>query len=343
MKKRIDFRSDTVTLPTQKMRQAIFEAELGDDVIGEDPTVNKLQALAAELTGKEAALLVTSGTMGNQISIKAHTLPGQEIIVEELSHIFIHELAGAAVISGLQTKALKGMNGIMNPLEIEEKISIEDDHAPGTSLICIENPHNMAGGVVVPLDTMKRYSEIAKKHNLKIHLDGARLFNAALALKKEPKEITQYVDSVMFCLSKSLCAPIGSIICGSKEFISKAHRVRKMLGGGMRQAGIIAAPGIVALEDMTTRLFEDHEKARILAQGIDTIDNLTIDINTVETNMVFFNTKNAVNLVKSLEKRGILCWNTSEDRIRMAVHYYITEEDILYTIQSLKEIMKGKR
>ena len=337
--KKIDFRSDTVTQPTQKMREAMFNAELGDDVIGEDPTVNKLQELAAEITGKEAALLVTAGTQGNAIAVKAHTNPGEEIILEENSHIFIHELAGSAVISNVQSKILKGKNGIMDPDEIERKIRQEDDHTPGTRLLCVENPHNMAGGVVVPPDLMKRYQEIAKKHNLKIHLDGARVFSAAAALKKDVKEITQYVDSLMFCLSKNLCAPVGSMLCGTKEFIQKAHRIRKMLGGGMRQAGIIAAPGIVALEEMRERLSEDHENARILGEAIAEIPGLTVDLDTVQTGMVFFELENAPLLVKALEERGILCWDINERRIRMVVHYYTTREDILYTIKALKDIL----
>jgi len=340
MKRKIDFRSDTVTIPTQKMRQAIFDAELGDDVIGEDPTVNKLQSLAAEITGKEKTLLVTSGTQGNQIAIKVHTRPGDEIIVEERAHTFIHELAGASVISGVQTKTIKGEKGIMAPEEIERKICEEDDHTPGTTLLCIENPHNMAGGVVIPLEIMKKYRAIADKHNLKIHMDGARVFNAALASGKDVKEITRYVDSVMFCLSKNLCAPVGSMLCGSEDFIKKAHRIRKMLGGGMRQAGIIAAPGIVALREMRERLIEDHENARLLAEGIAKIPGLDIDLDTVQTNMVFFERENAPLLTKALEERGILCWDINSRRIRMVVHYYVKREDILYTLEQLKEICR---
>lgn len=337
--KKIDFRSDTVTLPTQKMRQAIFEAELGDDVIGEDPTVNRLQEMTAGITGKEAALLVTSGTMGNQLAVNTHTIPGNEIILEELSHIAIHELGASARIAGVQTKMIKGKKGIMSPEEIERKIAIEDDHTAGTKLLCIENPHNMSGGIPVPLDIMKKYHEIAKKHNLKIHMDGARIFNSAIALNVDIKEITPYVDSLMFCLSKNLCAPVGSMLCGTKDFIEKARRMRKMLGGGMRQSGIIAAAGIVALEEMRERLKEDHEKAKLLAEGINSISGLNIDMDTVQTNMVYFELENACSLVKALEEKNILCWDTNKRRIRMVIHYYITEEDILYTIEKLKEIM----
>ena len=338
MKKTIDYRSDTVTKPTEKMRKAMYEAEVGDDVLGEDPTIKKLQEKACELTGKEAALFVPSGTMGNQIAVKVHTKPGEEIILERLSHIFIHELAGAAVHSGVQTRILKGTKGIIAPSEIKRNISEEDDHCPGTSLICIENPHNMAGGVVTPIETMKEYREIAEKHNLKIHLDGARIFNAALYLGVDVKEILKYVDSVTFCLSKNLCAPVGSILCGTKEFIKKAHRIRKMFGGGMRQAGILGAAGLIALDDMRKRLNEDHDNARLLAEGISKIQCFDIDLSTVQTNMVFFNIKKAEEIVKKLEEKGILTWNTSSERIRMVIHYYITKEDILFTIEELKNI-----
>ncbi|MEQ8190565.1 MAG: GntG family PLP-dependent aldolase [Candidatus Eremiobacterota bacterium] len=341
MRKIIDYRSDTVTLPTENMRKAMFEAPLGDDVMGEDPAVNRLQKLAAAVTGKEDALLVTSGTQGNQIAIKSHTAPGDEIIVEEISHIFIHELGGAAAISGVQTKVLHGKYGIMEPGEIAGKINIEDDHMAGTKLICIESPHCMAGGVVIPMEVMKEYHDIATKHNMKIHLDGARLFNGGTYLKKDVREITRYVDSVMFCLSKGLCAPVGSMLCGTREFISKARRIRKMLGGGMRQAGIIAAPGIVALQDMTQRLSEDHEHAQVLAHAIADMPGITIDLNTVQTNMVFFNIKDAPVFVKKLEKEGILCWDTSKETIRLVTHYYITEEDVSYTIEKFREILKG--
>jgi threonine aldolase len=298
-----------------------------------------LQKLAATITGKEDALLVTSGTQGNQIAIKAHTVPGDEIIVEEISHIFIHELGGSAAISGVQTKALHGKNGIMDPREVEKKINIEDDHMPGTKLICLENPHCMAGGIVVPLDIMKSFSEIGKKHNVKIHLDGARLFNGGTYLKKDVREITGYVDSVMFCLSKSLCAPVGSMLCGTREFIGKARRIRKMIGGGMRQAGIIAAPGIVALEEMTQRLEEDHEHAGILARAIADLPGITVDLHNVQTNMVFFNIKQAAVFAKKLEKEGILCWDTSGETIRLVTHYYISREDILYTVEKFREIL----
>ena len=339
MRKIIDYRSDTVTLPTENMRKAMFEAPLGDDVMGEDPSVNRLQKLAAAITGKEDALLVTSGTQGNQIAIKAHTVPGDEIIIEGISHIFIHELGGAAAISGVQTKTLHGKHGIMEPLEVAKKINIEDDHMPGTKLICIESPHCMAGGVVIPLEVMKDYYDIGKKHNVKIHLDGARLFNGGTYLKKDVREITQYVDSVMFCLSKSLCAPVGSMLCGTREFIGKARRIRKMLGGGMRQAGIIAAPGIVALEEMTQRLEEDHEHAGILAGAIADMPEITVDLHNVQTNMVFFNIKHAATFAKKLEKEGILCWDTSAETIRLVTHYYISREDVLYTIEKFKEIL----
>ncbi|HHU68980.1 MAG TPA: low-specificity L-threonine aldolase [Thermoanaerobacterales bacterium] len=340
----IDLRSDTVTLPTQEMREAMACAEVGDDVHGEDPTINKLEQMSSELFGKEAALFLPSGTMGNQIAIMTHTNKGDEIIIEEQSHIFLFEVGAAAALSGVQAKTIKGHNGILDPDDIERSIRPEDIHEPRTSLICIENTHNRAGGTVVPLDTMKAIKEIGEKYNIPIHIDGARIFNAATALGVDVKVIANYADTVMFCLSKGLCAPVGSMLVGTKDWIEKARRNRKMLGGGMRQAGILAAAGLVALEKMTNRLGEDHENARLLAEGLNNIPLLKIDMETVQTNMVYIDYSETglteKQIISEFERHGIKV-DPEYPLIRMVTHYGISKEDIQYTIQAAKGIVMG--
>ncbi|HHY13347.1 MAG TPA: low-specificity L-threonine aldolase [Thermoanaerobacterales bacterium] len=344
MTKLIDFRSDTVTLPTKEMREAMAVAELGDDVQGEDPTINKLEKKCAALFGKEAALFLPSGTMGNQIAIMTHTNRGDEIIIEEQSHIFLYEVGGAAALSGVQFKAVKGNNGVMNPEEIRNAIRKKDIHKPRTTLICIENTHNRAGGTVIPIENMKSIREISKEYNIPIHLDGARIFNAAIALGVGVKEISAHVDTIMFCLSKGLCAPVGSMLVGSKEWIDKARRNRKMLGGGMRQAGVLAAAGLIAVEDMVSRLEEDHTNARILAEGLNKIPHFKINMETVQTNMVYIDYRGTglseQELISKFADYGIKV-DPDYPLIRMVTHYGITKKDIEFTIQSAKEIMMG--
>lgn len=340
----IDLRSDTVTVPTDEMREAMYKAEVGDDVYGEDPTVRKLEEMAAEMLGKEAALLVTSGTQGNQVSVMTHTHPGEEIIVEENCHIITYEVGGIGYLSGVQTKALKSNKGVLNPEDVEKAIRPKDIHYPVTSLICLENTHNRAGGTVTPIEIMKEIYEIAKNHNIPVHLDGARIFNAATYLKVDVREIAKYADSVMFCLSKGLCAPIGSVVVGTKDFIEKARKYRKMLGGGMRQAGFIAAAGIVALEKMTKRLQEDHDNARFLAEGLKDIPGINLDLETVQTNIVMTDISGTgmtgKELSLKLKEHGILINGGNDFAVRFVTHYYISKKDIEKTLDAIEKIVR---
>lgn len=340
----IDFRSDTITKPTDEMRKAMYEAEVGDDVYKEDPTINKLEEIAAEKVGKEAALFVPSGTMGNQLALMAHTQRGQEIVLEEWSHIYRFEAGGLAFLSGLQAKTVKGKNGIMEIEDLKNAIVNDNNiHHAQTGLICIENTHNMAGGVVTPLPKMKEIYSLAKEYNLPVHLDGARLFNASTYLKCNPKDITKYTDSVMFCLSKGLCAPVGSILAGTKEFINKATRYRKMLGGGMRQAGVLAAAGLVALDRMVERLWEDHDNLRKLSEGLGSIKGIEIDKNSVQTNILMVNIKNtgysANEFVLKMKERGILASSITDEIIRFVTHRYISKSDVEYAVKIIDDIL----
>lgn len=341
----IDFRSDTLTQPTVEMRQAMLNAEVGDDVYGEDPTINKLEEMGAKLVGKEAALFVPSGTMGNQLAVLCHTQRGDEIILEERSHIYNYEAGGIAFLSGVQPRIVKGDNGIMSAGDVEKAIVTDKDiHHPQTGLICIENTHNMAGGIVVPLEAMEEIYELGRKYSLPIHLDGARVFNASTALGCDVRDITKYCDSIMFCLSKGLCAPVGSILAGSKDFIDKARRYRKMLGGGMRQAGILAAAGIIALTDMIQRLSEDHENAKLLAKGLKYIEGIHISMDTVQSNIVMVDISSpkysSYSLVDKLKEKGILASDINSSRIRFVTHKYISKDDIEHTISVFKEILQ---
>lgn len=343
LNKVIDLRSDTVTKPTPEMREAMARAEVGDDVYGEDPTVNRLEALGAEMTGKEAAVFVPTGTMGNQVSIMAWTQRGDEIIVESNAHIFMFEAGGPAVLSGVQIRTVPGFRGAMDPEDVEAAIRPKDLHCPRTSLICLENTHNRSGGCVIPLDNMKAIYELAKQHGINVHLDGARVFNAATALGVDVKQITRYADSVQFCLSKGLCAPVGSLVAGPKEFVDRARKARKILGGGMRQAGVLAAAGIVALEKMTKRLGEDHEKARKLAQGLAAIPGLEIDMDTVQTNMVMVGTKgagiDAAEFAALMKRHGVLFNWSTRYKVRMVTHNDVGFDDIDEAIRRVKEAL----
>jgi len=339
----IDFRSDTVTKPTEEMREAMFTAEVGDDVYGEDPTVNRLEALAAEMLGKEAALFVTSGTQGNQVAILAHCRPGDEVILEAESHIFLYEAGAASALSGVQTRPIRGHRGAMNPDDVKKAIRSDDIHYPSTGLICLENTHNKAGGKVVPPETMKQVYEVAKEQNIPVHLDGARLFNAAVAYGVPVTEFTKYVDTVQVCLSKGLSAPVGSVLAGSKTFIDAARKWRKRLGGGLRQAGVLAAPGIIALEKMVDRLCEDHANARLLAEGLAAISGLHVDVNGVETNIVLCNIKNTglsnEEFLARLIEQGILAGPFDDGVIRFVTHREITSEMIQTAVERIKSIV----
>jgi len=350
---KIDLLSDTVTLPTNEMREAMKSAEVGDDVYHEDPNVNKLQEIAARKAGKEDSLFVPSGTMGNLIAILTHCRRSDEVIISPKVHIYDNTISGMCALAGVQpyTMIPEDENGII-PKEVEKWVQKPEDlHYANTKLICLENPRNHTGGNVVSVERIDEICKIAKKNNVFVHLDGARIFNAAIALKVDVKEIVKNVDSVMFCLSKGLSAPVGSILAGTKEFINIANKHRKMLGGGMRQAGILAAAGIVALNKMVDRLEEDHRNARLLAIGLSKIKGIDVDLDSVQTNMVYFEVTKLINnlgisieqFLDELASHGIR--GSQEDpanlnKIRFVTHYGIKEEDIYSVIEAIKSISR---
>jgi len=344
MNKIIDLRSDTVTKPTEEMRNIMRDAPVGDDVYKDDPSVNELESYCAYIMGKQSALYVPSGTMGNQICVKANTNPGEEIILHNKSHIFLYEAGAAAVISSVLTKTLEGENGAIDINMLKQSIQPGDLHHAKTSLICVENTHNASGGTVISLSHMKKIYELAKENNICVHLDGARIFNAAAALGVEAKQIAQYCDSVTFCLSKGLGAPVGSVICGSEEFIKKAAKIRKMLGGGMRQAGIIAAAGLYALKTMPDKLHLDHEKAKRFANELCGCKNINIDLKTVQTNMVnidiFSDEYDSYSVSAKLKEKNILVnGDIGARRIRFVFHRDVDAGDVDTAVKALKEII----
>ena len=344
VEKTLDFRSDTVTLPTTEMLKAAVSAPLGDDVYEEDPTVNELERLAAEMLGKEAGLFVTSGTMGNAVAVLAHTNRGDEIILEERSHIYLNEVGGLAVMGSLMARTIKGDMGWLRPDDIRTAVRADNIHLPPTSLLCIENTHNTAGGIPITVDQMKADWDVAKEHGLGVHLDGARVFNAAVALGVDVKEITQYADTVQVCLSKGLAAPVGSVVVGTETLIKKARKYRKMLGGGMRQAGIIAAPGIIALTKMVDRLADDHDNARLLAEGLRKIDGIEIKF-PVLTNMVYIDLTGLGWTGREWgEACGKLGWTSrgASPTVRLCTHYGIEREDIEAFLEGIAEIIPKK-
>src|SRR5881409_2117707 len=298
----VDLRSDTLTLPTPEMREAMARAEVGDDVWGEDPTVQRLEALAARRLGKPAGLFVTSGTQGNLISVLSHTRPGQEIVVDFDSHVFNNEVAGAPVIGQVQMRPTKTERGFPTPEQVREALRPANIHVPPTGLVCVENTHNRHGGTCCTPEEIAAVAAVAHEAGVPVHLDGARLFNAAVALKRPAADFARHVDTVTFCLSKGLGAPVGSVICGRPEVVTRARRLRKMVGGGMRQAGIIAAAGIVALERMVGRLAEDHVNARTLAEGVAKLPGVRIDLASVQTNIVIF----AVGAVGKRDRKSVV-------------------------------------
>lgn len=339
----IDLRSDTVTKPTPEMRRAMYEAEVGDDVMGDDPTAKRLEQVAAHRLGKEAAVLVTSGTMGNLVCTLTHTQRGDEIIVGSGSHIVLSEVGGHSALGGIQLRTVPDDSGIPSPADVEAAIRDESNiHNPRTRLVCLENTHNRASGVPLTPEEMGGVIGVARRHGLAVHLDGARIFNAAVALGLPAAALANAVDSVTFCLSKGLGCPIGSVVCGSAEFIAGARKYRKMLGGGMRQVGIIAAAGIVALESMVERLAEDHVNARRLAEGLAQIPDIGIDPDRIQTNIAIFDVKGrpAQEVVGRLTEQGILCLATGKQRIRMVTHYHITGKDVERTLRAVSQVMK---
>ncbi len=336
----IDLRSDTVTKPTLEMRAAMSAAEVGDDVYGEDPTVNLLERRAAEVFGREAALFVPTGTMGNQIAIRLHTQPGQEVIAESRAHILDWEMATTAVFSGCLVRAVPAEDGILTWKQIEPAIRERGALRAATGLIEIENTHNMAGGVVTPLPVLEEIWTGAKERRLPLHLDGARIFNAATALGVDVKTLTRGFDTVMFCLSKGLGAPVGSMLTGSAELMARARIFRKALGGGMRQVGVLAAAGLIALEQMPARLHEDHANARLLAEALSHMQAVEIDPETVQTNIVIFKLRgklSAPELVARLKKRGILCSALGPDTIRLVTHMDVDRAACVAAAEALTE------
>jgi threonine aldolase len=346
MKDLIDLRSDTVTKPTPAMRKAMAEAQVGDDVFGEDPTVNLLQEKVANLLGKEAALFVPSGTMGNQLSIKSHTQPGDEVIIESSSHPYNFEGGAGAALSGIQFQCLRGVRGILDASQIEEAIRPADHHFPVTKLVCLENTHNRGGGSTFPLEKMAEIYRLAKSKGLLVHLDGARLWNASVATGIKPHEYAQWADSVSVCLSKGLGAPIGSLVAGSELFIDRVHRFRKMFGGGMRQVGIIAAAGIYALDHHLERLKEDHQNAKRLAVSLKEFKGVSIDPRHVETNIVIFDVANtrmtALQVAEMMKKESILIHAFGKTQIRLVTHLDVTAEDIEKALKAFRKVLGRK-
>ncbi len=321
----IDLRSDTVTHPTPQMRRAMAEAEVGDDVYGEDPTINRLQETAARIVGKEDALFVPSGTMGNQIAIAVHSRPGTEVIREARAHVIEYEMAAMAVVSGCMPRPVSTPDGILTAPLLEHALRPDGPGLTRAGVIVVENTHNLASGAVTLPEILAGISALARTRHLPLHMDGARIFNAALASGTTAESLAGQVDSVMFCLSKGLCAPVGSLLAGSRDFIAEARRWRKRLGGGMRQAGVLAAAGLVALETMRDRLAEDHDNARRLAERLAAIPGLTLDTPPILTNIVYVKVAGARSrnraIVAELKTRGILCNAVGEDRIRFVTHH----------------------
>jgi threonine aldolase len=342
----VDLRSDTVTQPTPAMREAMAKAQVGDDVYGEDPSVNRLQEMAAELMSKEAGLFVPSGTMGNLAGILSHCQRGDEAIVGNKAHTFLFEAGGISVLGGVHSCQLPNQpDGSLRLEDIEEAIRPDDPHDPITRLVCLENTHNRCGGTYQTPDYVQRASKFAHERGLFVHLDGARIFNAAAAQGIKAMDLTGPVDSVTFCLSKGLCAPVGSVLCGSKVFIHKAQRLRKMLGGGMRQAGILAAAGIVALETMTGRLVEDHARAKSLANSLRQIPGLRLEPEVPATNMVFLSLTEGVKsstreVAEKLQKDGVLAGVTGQRSFRLVLHYWIDDAGVEKTIAAFREAVQ---
>ena len=338
----VDLRSDTLTLPTPEMREAMARADVGDDVWGEDPTVQRLESLAASRLGKEAGLFVTSGTQGNLVSVVAHTRAGQEVILDLDSHIYNYEVAGAAMIGHLQMRPAKTARGFLSPEQVREAIRPANIHLPETGLVCLENTHNRHGGTCATPEELQAVADAAHQAGVPVHLDGARLFNAAIALRRPAADFARPVDSVTFCLSKGLGAPVGSVVCGSAEFIGRARRVRKMLGGGMRQAGIIAAAGIVALERMVDRLAEDHVNARRLAEGLAALPGLSVDLATVQTNIVIVRVERgataAAELVTGCAARKVKVHAMGPGAIRCVTHKDVDGDDIARALDAFREL-----
>ena len=345
--KPIDLRSDTFTQPTPAMREAMANAEVGDDVFEEDPTLIKLEKLAAKKTGKESALFVPSGTMGNLISVLTHCQRGDEVLLGDRSHIFLHEVGGISALGGVHPRILPNNQDGTLPLSlIEQSIRHEDIHSPSTRLICLENTHNFCQGSPISPEHMDSVGDLAAKYGLKIHLDGARLFNAAVALNVDVQVLTQRVDSVMFCLSKGLSAPVGSLVCGDRNFIQRARKFRKMVGGGMRQAGHLAAAGLVALESLVERLKDDHLHAKFLAEQLASIESIELDQNSVKTNIIFFKLNHpridGDLFLRTLEAKSIKILMTDPGIFRAVLHREISREQVEVVAKTIQSVLNDE-
>lgn len=341
----IDLRSDTVTQPTPEMRAAMAQAVVGDDVYGEDPTVNALEALAAEKTGKQAGLFVPSGTMGNLIAVLTHCGRGDEAIVGNLAHTFLYEAGGISALGGVHSHQVPNQpDGTLDLEDIRAAIRTDDPHFPPSRLLALENTHNRCGGTVLSVEYTRAAADLAHEHGLLVHLDGARLFNAAAALGVSAEDLAAPVDSVTFCLSKGLCAPVGSVLCGTTDFIRQARRIRKQLGGGMRQVGVLAAAGLIALEKMSLRLAEDHQRAQRLAQGLRTLSGVQLDPGIPHTNMVYLSLTDdvpmdAYQVAQTLRERGILVGLVEQRRFRLVTHYWIDDQAVSQTVTAFKALL----
>lgn len=341
----VDLRSDTVTLPTPRMMEAIGRCELGDDVFEEDPTIKRLQSLAAEVLGKEDALFVASGTMGNLVAVLTHCGRGDEMIVGDQAHIFFYEVGGSAALGGVHVRTVPNGRGIPSAADVEAAIRGQDVHFPSSRLLCLENTHNRCGGVAITPDETSAVAAVAHNHGLKVHLDGARLFNAAVALRVQPRDLVGDCDSVNICLSKGLSAPVGSVLVGSRDFISRARRNRKMVGGGMRQAGILAAAGIVALQEMVERLAEDHANATALAHGLATMKGIRIDLSSVQTNIVVVEIDrpdiSASQFIAQMAEEGVRVVGFGGNKVRMVTHHGIERSHIDRTLDAARAVLNG--
>ena len=342
----IDLRSDTVTKPTPEMREAMAEAEVGDDVYGDDPTVNRLQKIAAEILGKEDALFVPSGTMGNLLALLVHCQRGDEVIVGNQSHIYLNEVGGMSALGGIQPCPIQNQrDGTLALDDILASIRTEDVHHPITRLICLENTQNICGGIPLTPAYTAQVAELARQNNLQLHIDGARIFNAAVAQNVSVKELVEPADSVMFCLSKGLVAPIGSMLLGTQKFIARARHIRKMLGGGMRQVGVIAAAGLISLQHMTKRLADDHIRAKKMAHGLRKLRGVLVDADSPHTNMVYLNlsqevTRSAQQITETMKDLGVLVDPENERRFRLVTHYWIDDTAIVGAVDAFRRVLE---
>jgi threonine aldolase len=342
MTKPIDLRSDTVSQPGEDMRRAMYEAEVGDDVFGDDPTVNRLEAMAAEMLGKEAALFVASGTMGNLVALMSHTNPGDEVLLGRESHIFQYEVGGAARVAGLMVNPLtNNEDGTLDLAEVAASVRAPNIHAPVTSLLCLENTHNRCGGSAIPAESMDALSNLGHQKGMRVHLDGARLFNAAVALETPAARLAQECDTLSFCLSKGLGCPVGSLLCGPRDFIELARRNRKMLGGGMRQVGVLAAAGVYALENNIARVSEDHRNAVALAEGIGKYD--AFHVSRPQTNIVIIDIVKGkpAAWLRSFEEAGVLAVGFGPTRLRMVTHINVTSDDIVAALERIDRAVEA--